>query len=104
MPNEKTESESRLLTQEYEILHEVARVLHSSQGVKSMLKNVLSVLTGFDELKVERKAGIFLADPEKKISIFIAPWVSSLQSLWKKKKWFPMGTVFVVGWPNRVSC
>lgn len=66
MPTKPTESESRILTQEYEILHEVARVLHSSQGVKSMLENVLSVLTGFDDLKVERKAGIFLADPEKK--------------------------------------
>lgn len=48
------------------MLHEVARVLHSSQGVKSMLENVLLVLTGFDELKVEKKAGIFLADPDKK--------------------------------------
>jgi signal transduction histidine kinase len=59
-------SRSRLLTQEYEVLHEVARVLHSSPGVKSMLENVLLVLTGFDELKVEKKAGIFLVDPEKK--------------------------------------
>jgi len=32
-----------------------------------MLENVLSVLTGFDDLKVEKKAGIFLADPEKKV-------------------------------------
>ena len=32
-----------------------------------MLDNVLFVLTGFDDLKVERKAGIFLADPEKKV-------------------------------------
>ncbi len=67
MTTKPTESESRLLTQEYEVLHEVARVLHSSQGVKNMLKNVLSVLTGFDDLKVEKKAGIFLADPEKKV-------------------------------------
>jgi len=67
MTTKPTESESRLLTQEYEILREVARVLHSSQGVKRMLENVLSVLTGFDDLKVEKKAGIFLADPEKKV-------------------------------------
>ena len=67
MSSKPTESESRLLTQEYEVLHEVARVLHSSQGMKSMLENVLLVLTGFDELKVERKAGIFLADPDKKV-------------------------------------
>lgn len=62
-----SESESRLLTQEYEILREVARVLHTSQGVKSMLENVLLVLTGFDDLRVEKKAGIFLADSEKKV-------------------------------------
>ena len=67
MLKEPNESESLLLTQEYEILHEVARVLHSSQGVKSMLEKVLSVITGFGGLKVERKAGIFLADPEKKV-------------------------------------
>jgi len=67
MTAKPTESESRLPTQEYGILREVARVLHSSQGVKGMLENVLSVLTGFDDLKVEKKAGIFLADPEKKV-------------------------------------
>jgi signal transduction histidine kinase len=67
MTAKPTESESRLPTQEYGILREVARVLHSSQGVKRMLENVLSVLTGFDDLKVEKKAGIFLADPEKKV-------------------------------------
>jgi signal transduction histidine kinase len=66
MQKEPTDTQSRLLTQEYEILHEVARVLHSSQGVKSMLESVLLVLTGFEDLKVEKKAGIFLADPEKK--------------------------------------
>ena len=71
MSKEPTESKSRLLTQEWEILHEVARALHSSQGVKSMLENVLSVLTGFDDLKVERKAGIFPADPGKRLKIRI---------------------------------
>ncbi len=69
MPKEPTEtiSLSRLLTQEYEILHKVARVLHSSQGLKRVLEDVLLVLTGFEELKVEKKAGIFLADPENKV-------------------------------------
>ncbi|MBT4897564.1 MAG: hypothetical protein HON56_00705, partial [Nitrospina sp.] len=67
MPTNPTDPQSRLLTEEYEILHEVARVLHSSQGLKSMLEDVLGVLTGFNELKVEKKAGIFLADPEKKV-------------------------------------
>ena len=35
-----------------------------------MLENVLCVLTGFDDLKVERKAGIFLVYPEKKVLNF----------------------------------
>jgi hypothetical protein len=36
-----------------------------------MLENVLSVLTGFDDFKVERKAGIFLADPGKRLKVRI---------------------------------
>ena len=67
MPTNPTDPQSRILTEEYEVLHEVARVLHSSKGLKNMLEDVLEVLTGFNELKVEKKAGIFLADPEKKV-------------------------------------
>ena len=91
MPKEPTESESRLLTQEYEILHEVARVLHSSQGVKSMLENVLSVLTGFDELKVERKAGIFLTDPEKKTLNLYCTLGDFTDEFMEKEKVVPYG-------------
>jgi signal transduction histidine kinase len=91
MSKESTESESRLLTQEYEILHEVARVLHSSQGVKSMLENVLSVLTGFDDLKVERKAGIFLADPEKKALNLYCTLGDFTSEFMEKEKEVPYG-------------
>lgn len=91
MSKESTESESRILTQEYEILHEVARALHSSQGVKSMLEDVLSVLTGFDDLKVERKAGIFLADPEKKVLNLYCTLGEFTSEFMEKEKVVPYG-------------
>jgi signal transduction histidine kinase len=82
---------SQLLTQEYEILHEVARVLHSSQGMKNMLEKVLLVLTGFDDLKVEKKAGIFLADPEKKTLNLYCTLGKFTEEFLEKEKVVPYG-------------
>ena len=59
------EEEIRQRTEEYKVLHEVAKVLHNSQDLKKMLEDVLKVLTQFKELEVECKAGIFLADEDK---------------------------------------
>jgi signal transduction histidine kinase len=64
--NHKLEKKSRL-AQEYEVLHEVAKTLHRSDGMRPMLNSVLEILTQFDELRVEKKAGIFLSDPDKKV-------------------------------------
>ncbi len=64
--NSKLEKKSRL-AQEYEVLHEVAKALHHSDGMRPMLNSVLEILTQFEELRVEKKAGIFLSDPEKKV-------------------------------------
>jgi len=63
---DSAEQEIRQRTEEYKVLHEVARVLHNSQGLKKKLGNTLKVLTQFKELEVEYKAGIFLADEDKK--------------------------------------
>ena len=63
--NSKLEKKSRL-AQEYEVLHEVAKALRRSDGMRPMLNSVLEILTQFEELRVERKAGIFLSDPDKK--------------------------------------
>jgi len=55
------------LNQEYQVLHEVAQILQSAQETRSMLNRVLEILTRFDELKVQHKAGIFLVDDERSI-------------------------------------
>lgn len=61
------EEKAHLATQEYKVLHDVAKALHTPDGTKTMLENVLKAIINFDELKVECKAGIFLADNEHKV-------------------------------------
>lgn len=54
------------ITEEYRILHKVAQILQGPGKLKSMLQNALRAITGFEELKVENKAGIFLVDENSK--------------------------------------
>ncbi len=61
------DEETSRVTEEYKVLHEVAKLLHNGYGTQDMLQNVLKVITRFDDLKVEHKAGIFLADHEKQV-------------------------------------
>ncbi len=58
---ETRNAESRM-TEEYKVLHEVAQVLQSDGGVQDRLERVMQVITRFHDLRVEKKAGIFLAD------------------------------------------
>jgi signal transduction histidine kinase len=55
------------IAREYQVLHEVAQALQSSEETEAMLKQVMKILIQFEELKVESKAGIFLANEEKKV-------------------------------------
>ncbi len=52
------------MTEEYRVLHKVANILHTHGDLLEMLQNVMKALTDFEDLKVEKKAGIFLADHE----------------------------------------
>lgn len=61
------EQEIRRRTEEYKVLHEIAKILHNPDGLKNMLVKALTTLVRFQELEVENKAGIFLADPENKV-------------------------------------
>jgi signal transduction histidine kinase len=61
------EQEIRRRTEEYKVLHEIAKILHSPDGLKDMLINALTTLVRFQELEVENKAGIFLSDPVNKV-------------------------------------
>ncbi len=60
------EEKVRLATEEYKVLHDVAKALHKTNNMKDMLIGALEPITKFKELQVEYKAGIFLADPENK--------------------------------------
>jgi signal transduction histidine kinase len=61
------EQEIRRRTEEYKVLHEIAKILQNPVGLKNMLISALTNLVRFQELEVENKAGIFLTDPEEKV-------------------------------------
>lgn len=69
MPNDP--QHSNIVPQEYKVLHEVAKALHTPAGMKPMLNDALKAITEFEGLGVEKKAGIFLVDEGKKtLSLF----------------------------------
>lgn len=88
---DSAEREIRQRTEEYRVLHEVARVLHNSQGLKKTLENTLKVLTQFKELEVEYKAGIFLADEERRVLKLFSTIGDFSDEFLKKEKEIPYG-------------
>ncbi len=62
----EVEQEIKRRTEEYKILHEITKISQNHNSLEVMLKSALTTLVGFQELEVEHKAGIFLADPDKK--------------------------------------
>jgi len=85
------EEEIRQRTEEYKVLHEVAKVLHNSQNIHLKLENVLKVLTQFKELEVEYKAGIFMANPDKRVLSLFATIGDFSQEFLEKEKEIPYG-------------
>ena len=82
-----SEEEIRQRTDEYKVLHQVAKVLHNSKDTKEMLEGALMALTRFEELEVENKAGIFLADEKnKKLKLFCTIGEFSEEFLTKEKE------------------
>ena len=75
------------VAEEYRILHKVAQVLQTSGELKAMLNEAVQAITGFEELKVENKAGIFLVNESKKIlQLFTTVGVFSEEFLEKEKE------------------
>ncbi|UCD11658.1 MAG: PAS domain S-box protein [Nitrospinaceae bacterium] len=60
------EEKARLMQEEYKVLHRVAQALHQGGDMKEMLNGALGHIVEFQELAVEVKAGIFLADEKEK--------------------------------------
>ena len=59
--------EMRLKEMEYKILHDVAQALQDSKSMEGMLHDAMEAISKSKELHVENKAGVFLADENKKI-------------------------------------
>jgi len=75
------------ITEEYRILHQVARILEGPGDLPDMLKAAMQALTAFEDLRVENKAGIFLADERKKIlRLFVTYGVFSREFLEKERE------------------
>jgi PAS domain S-box-containing protein len=57
----------RLRAEEYKVLHEVAQALQNSESMEAMLLEAMEAVSQSKELHVENKAGVFLADEEKRV-------------------------------------
>lgn len=78
-------------TEEFNILHKVAKILHEVGGLEQTLKKTLIELTQFKELEVEYKAGIFLADEERKTLSLFCTIGEFTQEFLEKEKEIPYG-------------
>ncbi len=88
---ESAEEEIRQRTDEYRVLHEVAQILHTAEGLEGMLTQTLTALTRFKELEVEYKAGIFLADEEKRVLRLLCTIGDFTQEFLEAEKEIPFG-------------
>jgi signal transduction histidine kinase len=88
---QEVEKEIRRRTEEYKVLHEIAKILHNPEGLKEILENALTILVRFQELEVENKAGIFLADPEEKVLRLFCTVGNFSDEFMEKEKVIPYG-------------
>ena len=79
------------ITDEYRVLHKVAQVLESSGSLMDILQKAMQIITEFEGLHVENKAGIFLADNEKKVLRLLTTFGTFSQEFIEKEKEVPFG-------------
>ncbi|MFQ5449335.1 MAG: ATP-binding protein [Nitrospinaceae bacterium] len=82
---------TRLVTEEYKVLHQVAQELHKTESMKATLNGALVALTQFKELQVEYKAGIFLADEENKVLRLFTTIGKFSEEFMEREKEIPFG-------------
>ena len=85
------EKQARLRSEEYRVLHEVAKALHKSGSMEEMIQDALNVLITFNELQVEQKAGVFLADEENRVLKLFSTVGEFSQEFLEKEKQIPYG-------------
>ena len=84
-------SSANNITEEYRILHKVAQILQSSGELESVLQSALQSITGFEELKVENKAGVFLVDESSKTLRLFTTFGKFSEEFLEKEKEVPFG-------------
>lgn len=89
--NPSIEHSANNITEEYRILHKVAQILQGSGELKGMLENALRAITGFEELKVENKAGIFLVDESNKVLRLFTTFGKFSKEFLEKEREVPFG-------------
>ncbi|MBT5028668.1 MAG: GAF domain-containing protein [Nitrospinaceae bacterium] len=89
-PPLKHDSPSRV-TEEYQVLHKVAQILQSKRDLEVLLYDAMQAITGFSELKVENKAGIFLADEKNRVLRLLITYGDFSQEFLEKEKEIPFG-------------
>ena len=72
----EAEEQIRKRTEEYRVLHNVAKSLQSTEGTEKMLQEAIKAIVEYGELKVEYKAGIFLADEESRV-LNLYTWIGN---------------------------
>jgi len=72
--SEEAKEQIRKSTEEYRVLHNVAKALQSTEGTKKMLQEAMKAIVEYGELQVEFKAGIFLVDEENRV-LNLFTWV-----------------------------
>jgi signal transduction histidine kinase len=86
-----SEYKSNRVTQEYQVLHKVAQILQAPAELEDMLGAAMKAITAFEELRVEAKAGIFLADKKNKILRLLTTYGEFSQEFLDKEKEVPFG-------------
>jgi len=89
--NSSTKNSANNITEEYRILHKVAQILQATGELKGVLQNILRAITGFQELTVENKAGIFLVDEKKKVIHLFTTVGDFSNEFLEKEKEIPFG-------------
>lgn len=79
------------ITDEYRVLHKAAQILQNPGGLTKILQDTMKALTEFEGLKVENKAGIFLADHDKKVLRLFAAYGDFSAEFLEKEKTVPFG-------------
>jgi PAS domain S-box-containing protein len=58
----KSEEQARQKTEEYEVMHEISKVLHNSGSMNTLLKGAMEAITHSKAFNFEKDAGVFLRD------------------------------------------